>query len=282
MTKCVIEKDFFYFCRKHLTMDTAANLLERYTFLLSILNNAGDTGLTLAQIENKWNARFGSFQQRTFHRQREAIGEVFPVEIECTKEGGTPRYRLRPSEDTSPARKIAFASLNSFLLGSELSHDRLPMDRMYMGSAYGNRFTTVFAEAISRSCTVKFRYWRDRSVFRAIAEENPDMPYDPKEAEDTDRIIEFRPYALAFETWWFVVGVLPGDTRLRVYALDRMKSAEMTADTFSPDPKFDYAAIRSNIMARYSAWPTEGGGLDDDDRVIFLTALKNMDLMNIL
>ena len=57
-------------------MDTAANLLERYTFLLSILNNAGETGLTLAQIENKWNARFGSFQSRTFHRQREAIGEV--------------------------------------------------------------------------------------------------------------------------------------------------------------------------------------------------------------
>ncbi len=263
-------------------MDTAANLLERYTFLLSILNNAGDTGLTLAQIENKWNARFGSFQSRTFHRQREAIGEVFPVTIECTKESGVPRYRLRPSEETSPARKIAFASLNSFLLGNELSHDRLPMDRMYISSAYGNRFAMVFAEGISRSCTVKFRYWRDRSVFRAIAEENPGMPYDPKEAEDTDRIIEFCPYALAFETWWFVIGVLPGDTDLRVYALDRIRSAEVTADTFSRDPKFDYAAIRNNIMSSYSAWPTRGDGLDDDDRLIFLTALKNVACMKFL
>lgn len=108
------------------------------------------------------------------------------------------------------------------------------------------------------------------------------MPYDPKEVEDTDRIVELCPYALAFETWWFVVGVHPGTTRLSVYALDRMKSAEVTQDTFSPDPKFDYAAIRSNTMTRHSAWPTRGGGLDDDDRLIFQTALKNMDLMNIL
>ena len=263
-------------------MDTAANLLERYTFLLSMLNNAGDTGLTLAQIESRWTARFGSFQARTFHRQREAIGEVFPVEIECTKEGGTPRYRLRASEDTSPARKIAFASLNSFLLGSELSHDRLPMDRIYMGPAYGNRFATVFADGIARSCTVKFRYFRDRSIFRNIVRENPDMPYDQKEVEDTECMIELCPYALAFETWWFVIGVLPGDTRLRVYALDRMKSAEVTADTFSPDPKFDYAAIRDNTMTRYSTWPTKGGGLDDDDRLLYLTAIKNLGHVNLL
>lgn len=276
-------KEFFFnFAENAFTVDTAANLLERYTFLLSILNNAGETGLTLAQIENKWNARFGSFQSRTFHRQREAIGEVFPVEIECTREGGTPRYRLRPSGDSSPSRRIAFASLNSFLLGSELSHDRLPMDRIYMSSSYGNRFATVFADGIARSCTVKFRYWRDRSVFRAIAGENPEMEYDPREMEDTDRIVEFCPYALAFETWWFVIGVLPGDVKLRVFALDRMKAAEVTADSFSPDPKFDYAAIRNNIMARYSAWPTKGGGLDDDDRVVFLTAIKNLDYVNIL
>lgn len=263
-------------------MDTAANLLERYTFLLSILNNAGDTGLTLAQIENKWSARFGSFQARTFHRQREAIEEVFPVEIECTREGGTPRYRLRPSEDSSPARKIALASLNSFLLGNELSHDRLPMDRMYMGAAYGNRFTTVFAEGINSSCTVKFRYFRDRSLFRNIIQENPDMTYDPIEVEDTDTVVELCPYALAFETWWFVIGVHPGTTRLMVYALDRMKSAEVTQASFHHDTKFDYAAIRSNTMASYSAWPTKGGGLDDDDRMLFLTALKNLDLSNLL
>ncbi len=283
MTKCVIEKFFLYFCRKRkFTMDTAANLLERYTFLLSILNNAGDTGLTLAQIENKWNARFGSFQARTFHRQREAIGEVFPVEIECTKESGAPRYRLRASKETSPARKIAFASLNSFLLGSELSHDRLPMDLMYMGAAYGNRFATVFAEGISSSCTVKFRYFRDRSAFRKIVLENPGMPYDPKELEDTDREVELCPYALAFETWWFVIGVLPGTTRLVVYALDRIKSAEVTQDSFNPDPEFDYTAISGSMKSRYSAWPSKGGGRDDDDRMLYLTALKNLDLVSLL
>ncbi len=283
MTKCVIVKDYIInFAENTFTMDTAANLLERYTFLLSILNNAGETGLTMAQIENKWNARFGSFQQRTFHRQREAIGEVFPVKIECTKEGGTPRYRLRPAEDSSPSRKIAFATLNSFLLGNELSHDRLPMDRIYMGPAYGNRFTTVFADGIAQSCTVKFRYWRDRSMFRAIAKENPGMEYNPKEIEDTDRIVELCPYALAYETWWFVIGVLPGETTLSVYALDRMKSAEVTDNTFVTDPKFDYGSIRNNIMARHSAWPTKGGGLDEDDRLLFLTALKNLAYVNLL
>ena len=153
---------------------------------------------------------------------------------------------------------------------------------LYMGAAYGNRFTTVFAEGINSSCTVKFRYFRDRSLFRNIIQENPDMTYDPIEVEDTDTVVELCPYALAFETWWFVIGVLPGGKQLRVFALDRMKSAEVTSDTFSPDPKFDYAAVRNDIRLRYSAWPTKGRGLDDDDRVLFLTALKNLDLIILL
>ena len=50
------------------------NVLKKYTWLVGTLMRAGDKGLTLEQIGDRWNAteelhEEGAFARRSFHRQ---------------------------------------------------------------------------------------------------------------------------------------------------------------------------------------------------------------------
>lgn len=275
---CHSVKKLYICIEKNNCMDSAANLLERYIFILSMLNNAGDEGMTIAQIGNKWERRFGknSFVERTFHRQREAIGEVFPVRIEFSRESGKPKYYLRSANGTSSAQKLAFASMNSFLLGNELSHDRLPMDRMYLSSSYCNRYTALIAEAVRDSKMIEFRYTRSKEFYRRMVAEDPMIEHSPEEMVDVNIDYKFCPYAIAYESFWFVVGVIPGNDRLMVFTLERLSDVVITEDSFIPDPEFEYSKIRNSGFGNYLSYPSELGGGEKDDRMLYLTVLSDM------
>ena len=75
------------------------NVLKKYTWLVGTLMRAGDKGLTLEQIGDRWNAteelhEEGAFARRSFHRHRSEIMDLFGIEIECYVDGGQYRYRL--------------------------------------------------------------------------------------------------------------------------------------------------------------------------------------------
>lgn len=280
---CHTPQKFLYFCRKERNMDNTLTVLERYVYLISILNNAGDTGLTMDEIGRKWKAQYGSFESRTFHRQREAVSNVFPVEIIMSRESGHPRYVLQPKGGDDGRDRIALALVNSFLMGRELSTNRLPMDRIYWGQAYGNRFTTLFAAAIRDCKTVVFHYHRDRSFYRNHKEwihvDGPENPVTEEEMTDVDYDIEFKPYALAFETFWFVIGTPAGsETDKRVYALDRITSARITDSTFRQQ-NFDYTVLRN---VAYNMFPLEFQNNDSDDRLLYLDMVKEIGKIVIL
>lgn len=69
------------------------NVLKKYTWLVGTLKRAGDKGLTLEQIGDRWNAteelhEEGAFARRSFHRHRIEIMDLFGIEIECYIDGG--------------------------------------------------------------------------------------------------------------------------------------------------------------------------------------------------
>lgn len=75
------------------------NVLKKYTWLVGTLMRAGDKGLTLEQIADRWNAtdelhEEGAFARRSFHRHRSEIMDLFGIEVECYMDGGEYRYRL--------------------------------------------------------------------------------------------------------------------------------------------------------------------------------------------
>mgnify|MGYP003300418963 CR=1 FL=1 len=66
-------------------------LLQKYIWLVQTFIRAGNNGLSLSEVEERWERRFYlSYSRRTFNNHREAIEDVFGIKIECNR--STNRY----------------------------------------------------------------------------------------------------------------------------------------------------------------------------------------------
>ena len=69
-------------------------LLDKYIWLIQKFITAGDRGLNLEELGKAWERKFGSrYARRSFNNHREAVAEVFGIEIECNR--STNRYFIR-------------------------------------------------------------------------------------------------------------------------------------------------------------------------------------------
>ena len=62
-------------------------LLKKYIWLVETFIRASENGLTLDEVTDKWENRFGTpYSRRTFNNHREAVAEVFGIEIMCNRD----------------------------------------------------------------------------------------------------------------------------------------------------------------------------------------------------
>ena len=88
-----------------------ADLIDKYVWLIQLLSNAGLRGLTLEEIAISWKDRYGTeYPRRTFNNHRDAVAELFGVEINCDRK--TNRYSL--SEVTSDKKQTVDWLINTF------------------------------------------------------------------------------------------------------------------------------------------------------------------------
>lgn len=78
-------------------MATSNRLLQRYVWLVDTVRRAGR--ITLEEINAKWAMNTSlnpdgerEIPQRTFHRHREAIQDIFGIRILCDRDGGNRYY----------------------------------------------------------------------------------------------------------------------------------------------------------------------------------------------
>ena len=70
-----------------------AELIDKYIWLIQTLIDAGDRGLSLGEIADRWEDRYDEFYpRRTFNNHRAAIEEIFGIEIGCNR--STNRYYI--------------------------------------------------------------------------------------------------------------------------------------------------------------------------------------------
>ena len=75
-------------------------LLQKYIWLVQTFIRAGEHGLSLEEITDKWEMRFDSdYSRRTFNNHRAAVEEVFGIVIGCNR--STNRYFIKAGEDIS-------------------------------------------------------------------------------------------------------------------------------------------------------------------------------------
>lgn len=78
-------------------MATSVRLIRRYVWLVDTIRRAGN--VTLEEINRKWmeerTLRLESerdLPERTFHRHRQAIADIFGIDILCNRYNGNTYY----------------------------------------------------------------------------------------------------------------------------------------------------------------------------------------------
>ena len=95
-------------------------LLQKYIWLVQTFIRAGERGLSLDEISTKWEDMWGNeYSRRTFNNHREAVFEVFGIQIGCNR--STNRYLIEYSESVSDENAETAWLINTFTVNNMLS-----------------------------------------------------------------------------------------------------------------------------------------------------------------
>ena len=176
--------------------------------------------VTFAEIIRRWRAGDGSrvdIPLRTFHNHRQAIEEMFDINIECDKRDNT--YYIADAEGML-GDKLKMWLLNSFSLNNVLQENVDMKNRI------------VFEEVPSG---IQFM----DTIINAMRSGNVlVMEYQAYNWEQSKSVL-LEPYFLKlFRHRWYLVGVNREYKAFRSYSLDRVREISLSEDTFSFPRKF--------------------------------------------
>ncbi len=208
-------------------------LLQKYIWMVQTFIRAGERGLSLGEIAERWENRWDSpYSRRTFNNHREAIEEVFGISIECNRSAN--RYFVRGSEDVSDENAENAWLINTFTVNNMLSlgKERLSGRVAVEDIPSGHRHLTSAMEAMTENKEIIISYQK----------------YTSEEASS----YTLRPYAVKeFAKRWYIVGYCIERDGLRVYGLDRVKSLEVTERGFRMPADFDVDELFATSFGIY-------------------------------
>lgn len=208
-------------------------LLKKYIWLVQTFIRAGERGLSLEEIRDKWEDRFDSpYSRRTFNNHREAVEEVFGISIACNR--STNRYLIRSSGDVSDESAENAWLINTFTVNNMLAlgKERLSGRVSVEDIPSGHRHLTTVMEAMTGCRELSISHIKYTS-------ENPDTytiwPYAVKE----------------FAKRWYIVAYCRERDGMRVYGLDRVIGIHETGKTFRMPKNFDVDELFSTAFGIY-------------------------------
>lgn len=208
-------------------------LLQKYIWLVQTFIRAGENGLSLGEISDRWERRFDSeYSRRTFNNHREAVEEVFGIRIECNR--GTNRYFIRYTDDVSDENAENAWLINTFTVNNilRLGKERLSGRVSVEDIPSGHMHLTAIMEAMTESRKIKIRYHK----------------YTSSQADS----LTLHPYAVKeFAKRWYLVAYCEEREALRVYGLDRIKALDITEDDFKMPAGFDVDATFATSFGTY-------------------------------
>lgn len=201
----------------------AANLFNRYIWLVDTIYRAGERGITLEEINRRWvrsqyNYAGEKYPERSFHRHKNAIKEMFDIDIECDKRTGC--YSIANAEDIEQG-DVRNWLLNTFAVNNLINEShQLKRRILFEEIPSGQRFLTPVIEAMRDGFTLMLTY---RSFNRANAS-----------------TFEVHPYCVkVFKQRWYMVAHNPYYDAIRIYALDRVEEVQATETKFRLPKDFD-------------------------------------------
>lgn len=192
---------------------------NRYIWLLNTLLQ--HRRLTFEEISCRWkDSCLGDGRPlalRTFHMHREAIAELFGVEVEC--DTSSYEYYISSSSQLKNDKTRQWL-LNSFTVSNMIEAGRNMKDRiLFEEIPEGTEYLQTVIDAMQRKKELKIDY----------------KPFNGHQS-----IFHLQPYAMkVYHQRWYVVGYLKEQEGIRNIALDRILEMELTDDSFILPNDFD-------------------------------------------
>jgi hypothetical protein len=226
-----------------------AELLQKYIWLVQTFIRAGERGLTLQEISDKWERRFDSpYSRRTFNNHRKEVEEVFGIYIDCNR--STNSYFIEYSEDIADENAESAWLINTFTVGKVLSmgKERLSGRVSVENIPSGHMHLTSVMEAMTENHEIEIEYRKYSST--------------------TAERLTLRPYAVKENAKrWYIIAYCVERQGLRVYGLDRVTSLRSTGKSFTIPKDFDVEEV---FATSFGIYLPEGRG----QRVLFKTSQK--------
>ena len=192
-----------------------SELIDKYIWLVQTFIDAGERGLSLPEIADRWTARYGGedYPRRSFNNHREAVAEVFGIEIACNR--STNRYYIDAGESAVDKRQSVDWLVNTFTVNNllTLSKERLSGRVSVEDIPSGQKWLVSVMQAMLDNAGMELHYRKYMS--------------------EDEEIRHIRPYAVKeFAKRWYIVAYSEEASALRVYAMDRILSLTPTGEKF--------------------------------------------------
>ena len=193
-------------------------LIDKYVFLVQTFIEAGQAGLSLPELQDRWEGRYGEpYPRRTFVNHRAAVADVFGIEITCDRSTNATEYLI----DTFTVKSL-------LTLGEERLRGRVSVEEIPSGQKY----LTTIMEAMLENAVLSIEYRKYLSPEKDLR--------------------TIRPYALKeFEKRWYVVAFSESAGDLRTFALDRIAGIKRTGERFRMPQGFSVERLFESSFGIY-------------------------------
>ena len=205
--------------------------LKKYIWLVDTLMRAGDTGLTIKQVSDRYEyddevSSGEKYNGRTFHRHRKEVKDIFGIEIECYQKGADFRYRIADSGDNDYFRRWLM--------------DSIAVNRVVSDSKDSAPYISIESTNTEHL----------PAVLQALKEQRKvEFDYKPYWAESATHYFGFMPHAVKmFERRWYLIGRYKKDMPHIILALDRISQFEITEKNFHRDPGFNLEEMFDGVF----------------------------------
>lgn len=201
---------------------------NRYIWLLNTLLQ--QRRLTFEEISYRWKDSYlgdgKPLALRTFHVHREAIAELFGVEVKC--DSVTYEYYISSLNELRSDR-IREWLLNSFTISNMIEAGRNMKDRiLFEDIPHGTEYLQTVIDAMQRGKELQIVY----------------QPFDGQRAT-----YHLQPYAMkVYNQRWYILGYLREQDGICNIALDRTLEMELTDEAFVVPKDFDAKEYYANTV----------------------------------
>lgn len=199
----------------------ARDLLSRYIWIVDTIRRYGR--ITREELDARWRrSRFAAagegLPRRTFYNYRQAIAEIFGIDIECDQR--TFEYYIEEGDEHRAG--MTEWLLNSAATGNVISGSREIAGRIFIDDVPSARdWLHIFIDSLKENHPVRFDY----------------LPYS--RSIPTRGVVLETYFLKIFRQRWYATGRNVHEDSVKTYALDRMSDVSLLPDTFVMPDTFD-------------------------------------------